>query len=234
MRALINIMDALVSAVKRLRAELKLTQPEFAKRVGVSVRAVAYYEKDRDPSGEILQRLGSLAARHGRDDLAKVFSDAFRRELQDKTTPSTPEENAWVQALLLLLRHRSVRPISQQISKELVAALESLAESARKPSAKMNLPRVEEVLVELRYRTAPNAEQKIEELARARTRETGEPIERARGHIIHERPDLYEDYLDDRAAAAKGTSFERSMARGKRTRKALCATGRKDKPCRST
>jgi transcriptional regulator with XRE-family HTH domain len=218
-RALINCMDALVSAVKRLRAELKLTQPAFAKRLGLSVRAVAYYEKDREPSGEILQRLGSLAARCGREDLAKVFSDAFHRELKDKTTPSTPEENAWVQALLLLLRHRSVRPVSQQLSSELVAALESLAEAARKPSAKMNLPRVEEVLVELRYRTAPNAEQKIEELARARVRETGEPIERARGHIIHERPDLYEDYLEDRAAAAKGTGFEGSMARGKRKRK---------------
>jgi acyl-CoA reductase-like NAD-dependent aldehyde dehydrogenase len=183
------------------------------------VRAVAYYEKDREPSGEILQRLVSLAARHGRDDLAKIFSDALDQELQDKTTPSTPEESAWVQAILLLLRNRSVLPISRQISTELVAALESLAESARKPSAKMNLAKVEEVLVELRYRIAPTAEQKIEELARARVRETGEPIERARVHIIHERPDLYEDYLDDRAAAAKGTGFESSMARGKRTRK---------------
>ncbi len=212
-------MDALVSAVKRLRAELKLTQPAFAKRLGLSVRAVAYYEKDREPSGEVLQRLGSLAARCGREDLAKVFSDAFRRELQDKTTPGTPEENAWVQALLLLLRHRSVLPLSRQISTELVSALESLAESARKPSAKMNLAKIEEVLVGLRYRVAPNAEHKIDELARARVRETGEPIERARINVIHERPDLYEDYLDDRAAAAKGTRFESSMARGKRTRK---------------
>ena len=127
-------MDALVWAVKRLRAEFKLTQPEFAKRVGLSVRAVAYYEKDREPSGEILQRLASLAARCGREDLAKVFSDAFHRELKDKTTPSTPEENAWVQALLLLLRSQSMLPVLQQLSTELVAALESLAESARKPS----------------------------------------------------------------------------------------------------
>jgi hypothetical protein len=50
------------------------------------------------------------------------------------------------------------------------------------------------------------------------SRETNEPIERARVHIIHERP-LYEDYLDDRAAAAKGTSFEGSMTRGKGRRK---------------
>jgi len=212
-------MDPLVSAVKRLRAALKLTQPAFAKRVGLSVRAVAYYEKDREPSGEILHRLGSLAARHGRGDLTKVFSDAFSRELQGRTTPSTPEENAWVQALLLLLRNRSLLPVSRRISTELVAALESLAESARKPSAKMNLAKVEEVLVELRYRIAPSAEEKIDELARARVRETGEPVERARIDIIHERPDLYEEYLDDRAAAAKGTGFESSMARGKRKRK---------------
>ena len=212
-------MDPLVSAVKRLRAELKLTQPAFAKRVGLSVRAVAYYEKDREPSGEILQRLGSLAARHGRNDLARVFSGAFARELEDKTTPSTPEENAWVQALLLVLRNRSVYSVSQQLSTELVAALAALAEAARKPSAKMNLSKIEEVLVELRYRIAPNAEQKIEELARARVRETGEAIERARINVIHERPDLYEDFLDDRAAAAKGTNFESSMARGRRKKK---------------
>ena len=218
-RALINGMGSLVSAVKRLRAELKLTQPAFAKRVGLSVRAVAYYEKDREPSGEVLQRLGSLAARHGRNDLAKIFSDALGRELQDKTTPSTPEESAWVQALLLVLRNRSVLPVSQQVSTELVAAVESLAESARKPSARMNLAKIEEVLVELRYRIAPNAEQKIEELARERSRVTGEAVDRTRVHIIHERPDLYEDYLDDRAAAAKGTGFEGSMARGKRKRK---------------
>lgn len=209
-------MDPLVSAVKRLRAELKLTQPAFAKRVGLSVRAVAYYERDREPSGEILQRLGSLAARHGRNDLAKIFSDALGQELQDKTTPSTSEESAWVQALLLVLRNRSLLPVSQKISTELVAALESLAEAARKPSARMNLAKVEEVLVELRYRIAPTAEKKIEELARARARETGEAIGRARIDIIHERPDLYQDYLDDRAAAAKGTGFESSMARGKR------------------
>jgi hypothetical protein len=75
--------------------------------------------------------------------------------------------------------------------------------------------------VSIRFTTslAPTAEQKIEELARARIRETSEPIERARVHIIHERPDLYEDYLDDRAAAAKGTVFESSMTRGKRLRK---------------
>jgi hypothetical protein len=57
----------------------------------------------------------------------------------------------------------------------------------------MNLARVEEVLIGLRYRVAPNAEQKINESARARVRETGEPIERARIDIIHERPDLCED-----------------------------------------
>jgi transcriptional regulator with XRE-family HTH domain len=208
-------MDALISATKRLRAELGLTQPAFAKRLGLSVRAVAYYEKDRKPSGEILRNLCTLAGRHGRDDLARIFADAYDRELRGRTDPSTPEENAWVRALLLLLRSKSMLPVSQQISKELVAALESLAESARKPSAKMDPTKIEEALVDLRYHVAPNAEGKIEELARVRSTESGESIERARSHIIHERPDLYEDYLEDRAAAAKGTSFEGSMTRGK-------------------
>jgi transcriptional regulator with XRE-family HTH domain len=209
-------MDSLVSAVRKLRAALALTQPAFANRLRLSIRAVAYYEKDREPSGDMLRRLGSLAARNGRNDLAKVFYDAFERELRDRTEPSTPEESALVQAVLLLTRNRESAPKLQDISSALIEALELLAESARGRSAKAEVARIESALIELRYHAAPNAETKINELARARSNETGEPVEQARGHVILERPDLYADYLEDRAAAAKGTSAERSMARGRR------------------
>ena len=164
----------------------------------------------------MLRRLGSLAARNGRNDLAKVFYDAFERELRDRTEPSTPEESALVQAVLLLTRNRESAPKLQDISSALIEALELLAESARGRSAKAEVARIESALIELRYHAAPNAETKINELARARSNETGEPVEQARGHVILERPDLYADYLEDRAAAAKGTSAERSMARGRR------------------
>jgi transcriptional regulator with XRE-family HTH domain len=83
--------------VKKLRSALGLTQPVFAKRVGLSVRAVANYEKDREPNGEVLQRLASLAARHNLNDLAKIFSDAFSGQVQRSTTPRTAEEAAWVE-----------------------------------------------------------------------------------------------------------------------------------------
>ena len=211
-------MDSLGPAVKKLRAALGLTQPAFAKRVGLSVRAIANYEKDREPGGEVLRRFGSLAARHELDSLAKIFYDAFAKEIQGRTNPGTGEETAYTQAILLLLRNRSVGSGWRQVSTEVIAALESLIAEARKRlSLKAGLVKMEEVLVELRYHAAPNAEQKIHELARARSDATGEAFEQAYVHVVYERPDLYEEYLEDRAAAAKGTGFESSMHRARRT-----------------
>ena len=210
-------MDSLGPAVKKLRSALGLTQPAFAKRVGVSVRAIANYEKDREPSGEVLRRFASLAARHNLDSLAKIFSDAFAEEIQGRTNSSTAEETAYTQAILLLLRNRSVFSGWGQVSTEVIAALESLIAEARKtPSLKAALVKMEEVLVELRYHAAPNAEQKLQELARARSDAAGEAFEQAYVHVVYERPDLYEEYLEDRAAAAKGTRFESSMHRVRR------------------
>jgi transcriptional regulator with XRE-family HTH domain len=210
-------MDSLGPAVKKLRSALGLTQPAFAKRVGLSVRAIANYEKDREPGGEVLRRFASLAARHHLDSLAKIFSDAFAEEIQGRTNPSTAEETAYTQAMLLLLRNRSVSSGWGQASTEVIAALESLVAEVRKtPSLKAALVKMEEVLVELRYHAAPNAEQKIHELARARSDATGEAFEQAYVHVVYERPDLYEEYLEDRAAAADGTRFEASMHRARR------------------
>jgi transcriptional regulator with XRE-family HTH domain len=210
-------MDSLGPAVKKLRSALALTQPAFAKRVGASVRAIANYEKDRAPGGEVLRRFGSLAARHGLDSLAKIFYDAFAEEIQGRTNPSTAEETAYTQAILLLIRNRSVGAGWRQVSTEVIEALESLIAEARKtPSLKAALVKMEEVLVELRYHAAPNAEQKIHELARGRSGETGETPSQAFAHIVYERPDLYAEYLEDRAAAAKGTGFESSMHRARR------------------
>lgn len=215
--ALLLAMDSLGPAVKKLRAALGLTQPAFAKRVGLSVRAIANYEKDREPGGEVLRRFASLAARHSLASLAQIFSDAFAEEIQWRTNPSTAEETAYTQAILLLLRNRNVSSGWGRVSIEVIAALESLVAGVRKtPSAKAGLAKMEEVLVELRYHAAPNAEQKIHELARARSGETGEAFEQAYAHVVYERPDLYEEYLEDRAAAAKGTRFEASMHRVRR------------------
>src|ERR1022692_4766670 len=164
-------MDSLGPAVKKLRSALGLTQPAFAKRVGLSVRAIANYEKDREPGGEVLRRFASLAARHNLDSLAKIFNDAFAEEIRGRTNPSTAEETAYTQAMLLLLRNRSVFSGWGQVSNEVIAALESLVAEVRKtPSLKAALVKMEEVLVELRYHAAPNAEQKLQELARARRR----------------------------------------------------------------
>lgn len=203
-------MAALVSAVKKLRAALGLTQPAFARRIGVSIRAIANYEKDREPKGEILQRLASLAARHNFNDLAKVFADAFAAEVAALAVAGTAEETAYTRAILFLLRNRSSLPEWKQLSDQIVTTLESLAKNHDGADG----AKIEEALVELRYYAAPNAEKKIEEAARSRSKKTGEAFEQAYARILLERPDLYEEYLEDRAAAANGTRFEGSMARG--------------------
>jgi transcriptional regulator with XRE-family HTH domain len=58
-------MRQLVKAVRNLRARLGDSQQAFANRLGVSIRAVANYEKDREATGKALLELKNLADGHG-------------------------------------------------------------------------------------------------------------------------------------------------------------------------
>src|SRR4051812_19934873 len=64
------VMEDLVSAVRELRAALGDSQQSFAGRIGVSMRAVANYEKDRIASAKALYQLAKLASQSGKPDLA--------------------------------------------------------------------------------------------------------------------------------------------------------------------
>jgi transcriptional regulator with XRE-family HTH domain len=204
-------MGALIQAVRKLQKTLGYSQTDFARRLGISLRAVGYYESDREPRGDVLRRLYSLAVKHNLQALAKTFADAISEESQGRATPATAEESAYVRAVLSLTRNRDLLP-EWKLSADLIGGLEALVRVA----PDRDRAAIEEALVELRYHAAPNAEKKIEQLARARSQETGEPLQKAYAHVVYERPDLYAEYLEDRAAAAKGTGFEGSMARGKR------------------
>jgi len=70
------------TAVKRLRESVGLSQQAFATEMGLSIRAVANYEKDRMPEREVLVRFMAFAMKHNEPKLANIFSDAATKDLE--------------------------------------------------------------------------------------------------------------------------------------------------------
>jgi transcriptional regulator with XRE-family HTH domain len=71
----------LVTAVNRLREALGMSQQAFANELGLSIRAIANYEKDRRPKPKVLALLQGLAAKHGQPELDGVFRAALHEDL---------------------------------------------------------------------------------------------------------------------------------------------------------
>ena len=64
-------------AVKALRASTGDSQRAFATRLGISIRAVVYYESNRIPDLETLAKLSHLAIKYRNLDLAALFWNAL-------------------------------------------------------------------------------------------------------------------------------------------------------------
>jgi transcriptional regulator with XRE-family HTH domain len=60
-------------AVKTLRTKLRLSQPKFAKALGLGFTTVVRYEKGDEPSQKGLRKLTDLADAHGLEHLADIF-----------------------------------------------------------------------------------------------------------------------------------------------------------------
>ena len=69
------------AAVKELRRTLGLSQQVFATQLGLSIRAVVNYEKDRSPTARALAQLEQLASDSQHPELARIFRDALGSEL---------------------------------------------------------------------------------------------------------------------------------------------------------
>jgi transcriptional regulator with XRE-family HTH domain len=74
-------MDPVVGAVKALRHELGDSQQAFANRLGLSIRAIANYEKDRRPTGMALASLARAASDARKQELINTFMSALVEEL---------------------------------------------------------------------------------------------------------------------------------------------------------
>lgn len=73
-------MHPVITAVKALRGSLGDSQQAFATRVGLSIRAIANYEKDRIPTGHALTALARAADAAGKPEFANVFWDELRQK----------------------------------------------------------------------------------------------------------------------------------------------------------
>ena len=69
------------AAVKELRRTLGLSQQVFATQLGLSIRAVVNYEKDRSPTARALAQLEQLASDNDHPELGRIFRDALGNEL---------------------------------------------------------------------------------------------------------------------------------------------------------
>lgn len=68
-------------AVRALRKHVKKTQQVFATELGMSISALQNYEQNRTPEPKQLMAFQRAARDAGRDDLANVFQEAFRKAL---------------------------------------------------------------------------------------------------------------------------------------------------------
>src|SRR5665213_20412 len=116
-------------AVRKLRLTTGDTQQSFAQRLGLSMRAIANYEKDRVPNGPALYRLAKLARQVDQPHLAQIFSSALSEEFHEAVEPMTTEEKAWSDAVIALLRNRNKDLTDwSQVGRSIVSALERLVE----------------------------------------------------------------------------------------------------------
>ncbi len=122
-------------AIRRLRDEMGLTQPEFANRVRVAIRTIARWEKDQPPHGQALIKLAQLADSRGRKDIAGSFVAALRSDKTSHYASSEPELKAWSEGLAIAFRFirlrstESARQIWRQIAGQIVEAVAIVASS---------------------------------------------------------------------------------------------------------
>jgi transcriptional regulator with XRE-family HTH domain len=194
-------------AVQELRRAAGESQQSFAQRLGLSMRAIANYEKDRVPNGPALFRLAKLARQIGRTDLSQIFSSALSQEFHEALEPMTPEEKVWSDAVLALLRNRDLTDWPE-VGRLIVGALERLAKRKGDEEGED----LYAVLLEARYTLINTAERQFVTLAKARQAENGGSYEKAYSEVVMQNPELYEQHGQQRAEAARGTPFEKSMA----------------------
>jgi transcriptional regulator with XRE-family HTH domain len=211
-------MDDLVSAVRELRKALGDSQQAFATRLGMSMRAIANYETDRAPSGRALYKLEQLARASGQYELAHKFAQALATEMDWAQEAGQPVWTGLVRELVRNQKHCAGWP---GIAAALVGELETLIAHAKSgmqiesplKSQEAAVANLESYLTEARHALEGSAEKTVARLAKEYLKSNPDKtMEQAQAAIWTQHPDLYAQYRQERADAARGTRFEESLA----------------------
>lgn len=207
----------IAEAVRTLRGKIGITQEGLATRLGLSARAITNYERGRIPVQSVLLSLARLAADLEYVDLARIFAAEHASAVKRKTEAATAEERALVRLILALARdRRHVKQWPDIVSKLLKAIDDLIIDAGVKHLTAADLSALEEARVLGRSQLAPSAAQKLESMAVARSRLTGESLDQARTAVLLDSPELYSELSQERGAPATGAP---KLPRETRTRK---------------
>jgi len=145
---------SLNESVRTLRGKLGESQQAFANRLGVSIRAVANYEKDRAPTGKALAALARAARDIGDGALTLKFTSALAAELGTfdvqgvglDVEPRTSVETLAVAALLKVLREPKYSDTVRQIVDLLREPAASSVRAYRHQFESKGAPEIERLL----------------------------------------------------------------------------------------
>jgi len=125
-------MPDLVRAVKQLRKRLGESQQVFATRLGLSIRAVANYEKDRLPDGRALAAMHIAARDAGYSELAETFWTALHAKLGIDESAGAAIADAATDAKLaaakVIALEKELAGVGVQISPRATELLKSIKE----------------------------------------------------------------------------------------------------------
>ncbi len=127
-------------AVKALRDRLELSQQVFATNLGLSIRAISNYEKDRIPGARPLAQLEQCAIASKQPDLAQIFADALANHLRlgrSDRPPLTPEERYLERAFYRCAFEQSEEPKAKKLRTLLQPFVEQLRKEDRVAAAQL-------------------------------------------------------------------------------------------------
>jgi transcriptional regulator with XRE-family HTH domain len=196
-----------VKAIRSLRAALRETGDQFAKRLGTSLRAVGNYEKDRTPTPAILYKLAKIASEAERPDLARIFSDAFQSKAGGRVLDV--EEGLHKAIFEVLLGNRGQEYFEKQLAalikdarKGLLLTTPELFDGDGTPDQESRVSYLENLLIDLHLGNNKSATTILDELGAERAKQTGESKEGAQLKLLTGNPKLYEHYMRERGIPA--------------------------------
>lgn len=193
--------DPISEALIQLRQALGENQQQFANRTQIAMTTIARYETSRRPTGKALAQFARVAEQAGRHDLATVFETALTRELGTDSPVLSQTEQALTAALVDSYR---------AAPRDVIAAVEMLGKGAKGDPVRWN--QLESLLVLLRKDSGPvnrRFEARVVEIAARDGVSRGQ----ATATAMLEDPKLYSDWQREAAQAARGTVFEKTVAR---------------------